>query len=207
MIWSPNEERNRALADRGYLIENGRIVGSGRAADLAGDLAVQRAWLGGRGGMGMLDGRICIVTGAAGSLGRASALRFVAEGAKVMLVDRDRPRLDAILKSLPEGRATAMLADVTNARATQAYVDATVAPWDAHYRMYSYVLEDLPAVIAATPVPGFPSLAQDLVNLTANATLGAAAQGRSLSDENALFRSTHQKVRKNPTSSDRNIFF
>ena len=79
--------------------------------------------------MGMLDGRICIVTGAAGSLGRASALRFVAEGAKVMLVDRDRPRLDAILKSLPEGRATAMLADVTNARATQAYVDATVARW------------------------------------------------------------------------------
>ncbi|MEC8642420.1 MAG: S-formylglutathione hydrolase [Pseudomonadota bacterium] len=29
------------------------------------------------------------------------------------------------------------------------YVDATVAPWDANYRMYSYVLEDLPAVIAA----------------------------------------------------------
>jgi len=29
------------------------------------------------------------------------------------------------------------------------YVDATVAPYDANYRMYSYVLEDLPAVIAA----------------------------------------------------------
>jgi NAD(P)-dependent dehydrogenase (short-subunit alcohol dehydrogenase family) len=79
--------------------------------------------------MGMLDDRICIVTGAAGSLGRASAARFVAEGAKVMLVDRDRARLDAVLKSLPEGRATAMLADVTDARATQAYVDATVARW------------------------------------------------------------------------------
>lgn len=79
--------------------------------------------------MGMLDGRICIVTGAAGSLGRASAARFVAEGAKVMLVDRDRARLDAVLKSMPEGRATAMLADVTDARATQAYVDATVARW------------------------------------------------------------------------------
>ncbi|MGE0580336.1 MAG: SDR family NAD(P)-dependent oxidoreductase [Reyranella sp.] len=79
--------------------------------------------------MGMLDGRICIVTGAAGSLGRASAARFVAEGAKVMLVDRDRARLDAVLKSLPEGRATAMLADVTSARATMAYVDATVARW------------------------------------------------------------------------------
>ncbi len=29
------------------------------------------------------------------------------------------------------------------------YVDATVAPYDANYRMYSYVLEELPAVIAA----------------------------------------------------------
>src|SRR4029434_9315255 len=62
--------------------------------------------------MCMLDGRICIVTGAAGSLGRASATRFAAEGAKVMLVDRDRPSLDAALKSLPKGQATAMLADV-----------------------------------------------------------------------------------------------
>src|SRR5688572_33411745 len=79
--------------------------------------------------MSMLDGRICIVTGAAGSLGLASAARFVAEGAKVMLVDRDRSSLDAALKSLPEGRATAMLADVTSAKDTQAYVDATVARW------------------------------------------------------------------------------
>ncbi len=77
----------------------------------------------------MLDGRICIVTGAAGSLGRASAARFAAEGAKVMLVDRDRASLDAALKSLPEGQATAMLADVTSAKDTQAYVDATVARW------------------------------------------------------------------------------
>jgi NAD(P)-dependent dehydrogenase (short-subunit alcohol dehydrogenase family) len=79
--------------------------------------------------MGLLDGKIGIVTGAAGSLGRASATRFAAEGAKVMLVDRDRPSLDAALKSLPEGRATAMLADVTSAKDTQAYVDATVARW------------------------------------------------------------------------------
>jgi S-formylglutathione hydrolase len=28
------------------------------------------------------------------------------------------------------------------------YVDATVAPWSQHYRMYTYVVEDLPALIA-----------------------------------------------------------
>lgn len=30
------------------------------------------------------------------------------------------------------------------------YLDATEAPWSAHYRMYSYVTAELPAVIAAT---------------------------------------------------------
>src|ERR1700730_416218 len=33
------------------------------------------------------------------------------------------------------------------------YVDATEAPWSAHYRMYSYVTQELPALIDA----GFPS--------------------------------------------------
>lgn len=79
--------------------------------------------------MGLLDGKTCIVTGAAGSLGLASARRFVAEEAKVMLVDRDRAGLDVALKALPEGRATAMLADVADAKSTAAYVNATVARW------------------------------------------------------------------------------
>src|SRR5262245_25100164 len=79
--------------------------------------------------MGILEGKTCIVTGAAGSLGAASAARFAAEGARVMLVDRNRTRLDAMLKSLPEDCATAMLADVASARDTIAYVEATVARW------------------------------------------------------------------------------
>ena len=35
------------------------------------------------------------------------------------------------------------------------YLDATEAPWASHYRMYSYVTKDLPAVVAANfPVDG-----------------------------------------------------
>jgi NAD(P)-dependent dehydrogenase (short-subunit alcohol dehydrogenase family) len=79
--------------------------------------------------MGILENKTCIVTGAAGSLGLASVRRFVEEGARVMLVDRDRDGLSAALKHLPEGRATAMLADVADARDTAAYVNATVARW------------------------------------------------------------------------------
>lgn len=35
------------------------------------------------------------------------------------------------------------------------YVDATAAPWSAHYRMYSYVTKELPEIVAANfPVDG-----------------------------------------------------
>ena len=69
-----------------------------------------------------------LIIGLLGFVGMAGSA-CAAEGAKVMLVDRDRKSLDAALKSLPEGQATAMLADVTSAKDTQAYVDATVARW------------------------------------------------------------------------------
>ena len=48
LLVEQNARRSLAIADRGYLIENGRIVGSGRASDLARDPAVRRAYLGGR---------------------------------------------------------------------------------------------------------------------------------------------------------------
>ena len=47
LLVEQNARRSLALADRGYLIENGRIVGTGRASDLSRDPAVQRAYLGG----------------------------------------------------------------------------------------------------------------------------------------------------------------
>ena len=42
-----NARESLALADRGYLIENGKIVGSGTAQALQSDPAVRRAYLGG----------------------------------------------------------------------------------------------------------------------------------------------------------------
>ena len=38
--------------------------------------------------MGALDGKIAIITGAGSGIGRASALRFAAEGAKLVLGDK-----------------------------------------------------------------------------------------------------------------------
>ena len=49
LLVEQNARQSLAIADRGYLIETGRIVGEGRAADLRDDPAVRRAYLGGAG--------------------------------------------------------------------------------------------------------------------------------------------------------------
>lgn len=81
--------------------------------------------------MKLLDGKICIVTGAAGSLGFASAGLFLREGASVMLVDRDSAALRAAAVRLgcDAGRVMTQTADVADAGATAAYVEATVKRW------------------------------------------------------------------------------
>jgi NAD(P)-dependent dehydrogenase (short-subunit alcohol dehydrogenase family) len=83
--------------------------------------------------MGALDGKVCIVTGAAGSLGLAVAARFVAEGARVMLVDREPGPLAEAERMLgaASGRVASITADVADSVATRAYVEATVAAFGA----------------------------------------------------------------------------
>ena len=46
LLVEQNAKRSLAIADRGFLIANGRIVGEGSAASLRNDPAVQRAYLG-----------------------------------------------------------------------------------------------------------------------------------------------------------------
>jgi acyl-CoA reductase-like NAD-dependent aldehyde dehydrogenase len=48
LLVEQNAAQGLAIAARGYLLENGRIVGEGAAADLQRDAAVRRAYLGGR---------------------------------------------------------------------------------------------------------------------------------------------------------------
>ncbi|MEA2838319.1 MAG: branched-chain amino acid transport system ATP-binding protein [Bradyrhizobium sp.] len=47
LLVEQNAQESLALADRGYLIENGKIVGTGTASALKSDPAVRRAYLGG----------------------------------------------------------------------------------------------------------------------------------------------------------------
>jgi 3-oxoacyl-[acyl-carrier protein] reductase len=71
--------------------------------------------------MGRLQGKRIVVTGAASGLGLASAERFLAEGARVVLVDLDEGRLTAAVEPLGE-QASGRVCDVTDERAVAALV-------------------------------------------------------------------------------------
>jgi NAD(P)-dependent dehydrogenase (short-subunit alcohol dehydrogenase family) len=75
---------------------------------------------------GRLEGKVAIITGAAGGIGQASAILFAAEGAKVACVDLKAEALEATVGQIGAD-AIAIAADVSNAADVQMIVDRTVA--------------------------------------------------------------------------------
>ena len=80
--------------------------------------------------MGLVDGKAGLVTGAAGGIGRASALVFAREGASLVVNDLEARRSDGeqTVRLVEEagGRAVFVAGDVTSAADQQALVDACV---------------------------------------------------------------------------------
>jgi NAD(P)-dependent dehydrogenase (short-subunit alcohol dehydrogenase family) len=81
--------------------------------------------------MGIMNGKVCVVTGGAGSIGLASAELLIREGAKVMLVDNDEDNLRLAIKALkaPADSAGMIKANVADTADTRNYIDRTVALW------------------------------------------------------------------------------
>ncbi|MBY8340850.1 glucose 1-dehydrogenase [Streptomyces spinosirectus] len=73
-------------------------------------------------------GRTALVTGAGSGIGRAIALAFAAEGARVVVAGRRREPLDETVRLIEDqgGKALAVTADVSAAADAQALVDAAV---------------------------------------------------------------------------------
>ena len=79
--------------------------------------------------MGVLEGKTCIVTGGAGSIGLATARLFVAEGARVMLADLVEDALKAALYGFDPNCAAMAVTDVTRGDSVRRCVEATVSRW------------------------------------------------------------------------------
>src|SRR5262245_43114694 len=107
--------------------------------------------------MPLLENKVCVVTGGAGSIGLASARLFLREGAKVMLVDLEEADLERATRELGNPSADWVAADVGDAAATQAYVERAVDRFGPIDVLFSNAGNQGPVV----PVTDYPEDAFD----------------------------------------------
>jgi NAD(P)-dependent dehydrogenase (short-subunit alcohol dehydrogenase family) len=81
--------------------------------------------------MGILDGKHCIITGGAGSVGLATAKRFLDEGAKVVLIDLRTADLDKAARTLANPDVMTVAADVTRAEDVKRAIDLALGRFGA----------------------------------------------------------------------------
>jgi NAD(P)-dependent dehydrogenase (short-subunit alcohol dehydrogenase family) len=107
--------------------------------------------------MPLLQDKVCVITGGAGSLGLASARLFLAEGAKVMLVDLGQADLERSVRDLASPNVDAVASDVSDATATRAYIERTVSRFGPIDVLFSNAGNQGPI----TPVTEYPEDAFD----------------------------------------------
>src|SRR4051795_2308298 len=79
-----------------------------------------------------LDGRVAVVTGAAGVIGTATTKLLAARGARIVAVDRDEKQLQTAIRDLPaQAEALAVTADVTQEHEVADYVRAALEKFRA----------------------------------------------------------------------------
>jgi len=75
-----------------------------------------------------LHGKVCLITGAASGIGRATAEVFADQGARLVLTDIDRPGLEALVGTLGDSVVGWQDTDVSAEAAVAQLYEGTVAP-------------------------------------------------------------------------------
>ena len=90
---------------------------------------------------GRLDGKVAVITGAASGIGLACAKRLLAAGARVVMIDRDRVRLEEQAGRIGAERACVDLSDAAEVAALDVTADIIV---NNAGLQYVAALEDFP---------------------------------------------------------------
>jgi NAD(P)-dependent dehydrogenase (short-subunit alcohol dehydrogenase family) len=102
--------------------------------------------------MGKLDGRVAVITGGSGGIGRAAGKLFADEGAKVLLVDIEEQALRSAVDAIGGERASAICADVTSDDDTKRYVETAIE----RYGRVDIYLANAGIEGKFVPIPDYP---------------------------------------------------
>ena len=102
--------------------------------------------------MTRLAEKIAVITGGAGGIGQAAARQFTAEGARVVLVDREEAALQSVVRFLGEDVASYVVADVTQPEQVQSYVNEAVQRWGG----IDILLANAGIEGIVSPIPDYP---------------------------------------------------